>query len=127
MGGFGVLRVVAGVSGAVLLLGACSADYAEADFVGTFADGEGGVITLEADGTGVLVGLEGEGSERVGTWRFVESEYSTDFIDFGYDEPDPEMGSAANQQIWVGSDDELYLLPEGPDGSERQEFERAGV
>jgi len=39
-------------------------------------------------------------------------------------EPEPQIGSAANIQIWIDSKDELYLLPDGPDGSSRIDFER---
>lgn len=104
---------------------ACTApDYDPADFAGTFEDGAGGTIALRSDGTGTLTGLYGEDRDRPGTWDLVEPEGAADSILFFYDEPEP--GATANAQLWIGSADELYLLPDGPDGAERVAFERVG-
>jgi hypothetical protein len=123
-------RAIAGVANVLLATGlmvaltACaSVDYADKDFAGTFEDEDGNMIVLAEDATGTLTGFDDDAIEP-GTWDLVESDMSTDFIMFFYEEPEPQIGSGANIQIWIDSKDELYLLPDGPDGSRRIDFER---
>ena len=121
----------------VAVLAACSGpDYQTQDFAGTFADTDGGILTLHDDGdyelSGIPVGVldndDGTGiTEKPnisGTWDLVEPETSTSAIMLSVDEGGDSY-PYGNIQLSIDSTDRLYLFPEGVDSGPLHYLDRA--